>query len=76
MCSSLARNLALEQRLNREGGPEAREAAAAVRRVIAGLAEDIGIELHRDDRGDRWALLDGRAIAFLGNDDAAASRDG
>lgn len=67
----LARNAALEQRLLRERLDGAHEAAAAVERVTVHLAALHGIEVTKDDRGDRWAMLDGHRIAHLGYDPAA-----
>lgn len=70
----LAYNAALEARLSREESLP--EAVAAVRRISLGITQSHGLEVHEDDRGDVWAVLHDKAVAFLGHSlETAGTRD-
>lgn len=66
----VARNTALEQRLIRECVPNLGKAVEAVRRETDRLIAEAALVSWVDERGDRWLLLNGHPVVFLGHEAA------
>jgi hypothetical protein len=69
----IARNVAFEQRLRREGAPNLGKAIAAIHRETLRIAESASLLTSTDDSGDIWVVVDGRPVAFVGNVHALAA---